>query len=125
MYPGPDLTQAKWFRITGITLVEYLALELEKVLPHGAVEKERLQLQPPGGQRGQRLLAKITRNQLDPQSEFRWVLWILISVSDPDDSNGARGSGSKKVTTAKKEKENYFSCLEAVLRIRIRDLVPF
>jgi hypothetical protein len=53
------------------TLVEYLALELEKVLPHGAVEKERLQLQPPGGQRGQRLLADTTHINLN-------------SVADPD-----------------------------------------
>jgi hypothetical protein len=55
------------------TLVEYLALELEKVLPHGAVEEERLQLQPPGGQRGQRLLADTTH-----------ISWIrIISIPDP------------------------------------------
>ncbi len=105
--------------------MEYLALELEEVLPHCAVKEELLQLQSPGGQRGQRLLAKITRISWI-QSEFQWILWIRISVSeDPDDSNGVRRSGSQKVTTPKKEKENYFSCLEAVLRIRIRDLVSF
>ncbi len=57
------------------TLVEYLALELEQVLPHGAVEEERLQLQPPGGQRGQRLLADTTHIN-------------LISVADPDPGSG-------------------------------------
>ena len=54
------------------TLVEDLALELEKVLPHGAVEKERLQLQPPGGQRGQRLLADTTH-----------ISWIRVGVAHP------------------------------------------
>jgi hypothetical protein len=53
------------------TLVEYLALKLEEVLSHGAVKEERLQLLPPGGQRGQRLLADTT-------------LINLTSVADPD-----------------------------------------